>query len=195
MSRYGNKGVTQVREDFGCTPKQKKFCEEYVKDYNKVQAELRCNPNKSYGAASSYASILLQKPKIRDYIAYLEKNVGRELGVSKLGMAQELKNLAFSNIGDIYKDWTKLRDINELTREQKAAIAEVDAKIVTMMTKLGEQKTEFVRIRMHDKLKAMEQLARLMGMNEPDALDVRTASISLTLTDKDLYDKMSSGQI
>ncbi len=53
------------------TPKQKRFCEEYVVDFNATQAAIRAGYSKK--SAYSIGPENLKKPKIRNYIRELKQ--------------------------------------------------------------------------------------------------------------------------
>ena len=72
------------------TPKQIRFCKEYVKDLNATQASIRAgySPN----GANVGASRMLAKPSLQTYIAHLEDNVAKELGISHRYVLQKIKD-------------------------------------------------------------------------------------------------------
>lgn len=69
---YGTSGSRCTRFGDGLTPKEMRFCEEYVKDFNGAGAVRRANlcPNKPQNAAQ-YASKYLEKEAVQDYIKQL----------------------------------------------------------------------------------------------------------------------------
>jgi len=52
------------------TPKQKRFCEEYVIDFNGTQAAIRAGYSKKTAAA--IANEILAKPEITEYLGILQ---------------------------------------------------------------------------------------------------------------------------
>ena len=59
----------------GCTEKQQKFCEEYIKSGNATVAYLRAYPNAQYNTANAEAPKLLKKPHIKEYLEWLRERV------------------------------------------------------------------------------------------------------------------------
>lgn len=59
----------------GCTEKQQKFCEEYIKSGNATAAYLRAYPNAQYNTANAEAPQLLKKPHIKKYLEWLRERV------------------------------------------------------------------------------------------------------------------------
>lgn len=67
---YGTSGSRCTRFGDGLTPKEMRFCEEYVKDFNGAAAARRANIGKpEYGA--QMASKYLEKEAVQDYIQQL----------------------------------------------------------------------------------------------------------------------------
>lgn len=76
------------------TDKQKKFCEEWLFEFNGTKAYRAAYPDvKSDNAAAVGASKLLRNAKIQEYIQELKDNVGELAGLSKLGVLEELKKV------------------------------------------------------------------------------------------------------
>jgi phage terminase small subunit len=74
--------------------KQKKFCEEWLFEYNATKAYRAAYPDcKTDNSAAVNASKLLRNAKIKDYIEELKENIGELAGLSKLGVLEELKKV------------------------------------------------------------------------------------------------------
>jgi len=75
------------------TAKQKKFCNEYIKDFSVVTA------TKKAGYKQNYGYHLLEKKHIQEYLAELKKEIAarNELDVDKI--IDELKSIAFDDVG------------------------------------------------------------------------------------------------
>lgn len=135
-------------------PKQKRFVEEYLIDLNGKQAAVRAG----YAAGSAHvtASRLLSRPDIRNLVT---SALGDRFGVTHCAIVEELAAIAFHNIGD-YMDWAEgwlsVVPSSQLTESQLKAIATV---------KLGSGGG--MELRFHDKLRALELLARALGFADP----------------------------
>lgn len=85
---------------------------------------------------------------------------------------RELSNIAFSTISDMHNTWIERKDFEKLTPKQKSAIKSISTKVIkkNVGTKDNPEYTdvEFVKIEMHDKLKAIEDLNKMLGYNEPE---------------------------
>lgn len=151
--------------------KQRRFCEEYVIDWNATQAAIRAGYSEK--TAYSIGQENLKKPEIESHIEEIQKKLERLAGVSALRNILELKKLAYSNIADFKEDWDVAKDFNDLTEEEKAALSEI---IVTTRTeKSGDSEgfavVETIKFKLHDKLKAIEAINKMLGYNAPDKVN------------------------
>ena len=80
----------------GLTDLQRRFCEEYVKDYNGGQAYLRASTGcTKITSARQAAKELLKKQAIKDYIVVMQKQLFEAKCVTYERLADELSNIAF----------------------------------------------------------------------------------------------------
>lgn len=99
---YGTSGTRCTRFGDGLTPKEMRFCEEYVKDFNGAAAVRRANlcSDKPENAAQ-YASKYLAKQHVRDYVEQLMNAISERCTVE---------------VDDLLKFWvTIMNDPNEST--------------------------------------------------------------------------------
>jgi len=81
----------------GLTDNQRKFCEEYVKDYNGKQAWLRVNPDCQPSTATTTAMRVLKKPEAIAYIQSIQKWLFESKCVNYERIAMELAEIAFNS--------------------------------------------------------------------------------------------------
>lgn len=144
------------------TMKEEIFCKEYSVDFNAKRAAEVAGYAKNRAAQTGYD--LLQKPKIQQRLEKVKENLAEESGISALMVLNELKKIAFSNTADYFDGWMKIKDFNKIPDEQKAALADIK---VTKKT-YGKVTEEFVQFKMHDKLKALEDINKMLGFNKPE---------------------------
>lgn len=110
----------------------------------------------------------LGKPEIRARLTYLRENLAESVGITPAMIATELGRVAFSNITNIYNGWMSLKDFEELPDTVRASIAEIqtDTKTTTKDEVIFTETR--VKIKLHDKLKAIECLNKLLGFNAPE---------------------------
>lgn len=80
------------------TPKQKRFCEEYLIDLNATQAAIRAGY--SLKTAEQTASRLLRNVKVQEYIAKRQKELSRSTEITQERVIKELALIAFFNAAD-----------------------------------------------------------------------------------------------
>lgn len=110
--------------------KQKRFCKEYVTDFNATRAAIRAGYAKA--SAHSQASDLLKKPKVQAFIAKITKRVEEKLELSAERVLYELKCLGYAKLSDYYEKNSRgkmvLKDLFDLTDAQQRAIRSMDVK-------------------------------------------------------------------
>lgn len=150
----------------GLTEKQRRFCEEYVIDWNGTRAAIAAGYSKA--TAKEQASQNLTKLNIQEYIEELKQSTLELLGLSRLRVVKELMNVGFSSPSDLRKGWKELKEWEELTEEQKASIAEISHYEMN----IGEDAIkEVMKIKQYDKLKALAMLCKMFGWDEPQKED------------------------
>lgn len=159
------------------TPKQQRFCDEYLIDLNATQAAIRAG----YSEKTAYRTGAdnLRKPQIEEYIAKRQKELSRSTEITQERVIKELALIAFSNNADYAHVVEKkmkaevdgaLVDVldedgkpvmyrtvepvltEELTEEQKRALAVI---------KKGRDGLE---VKSCDKVKALELLGKHLGI-------------------------------
>ena len=137
-----------------------RFCQEYMIDLNQTQAYLRAGykPKKTESAVES-ASRLSTNVKVRARIDELMAERSSRTGVTADRVVRELARIAFL-------DPTRLADMDSATIQDDAS-EDDRAAIASIKVKSGEDFTER-EIKFADKLKALEQLGRHLGMFKDD---------------------------
>lgn len=142
------------------TPKQKFFCQEYLVDCNAGAAYRRAG----YKAATDEtawvnAAKLLKNHKVRSYIQELQQERSLRTEVTADRVIEEYRRIAFANISDALdfdSGSVNLKSSKTLPVETLAAISEVGL--------TESEKGRTVKLKMHDKLNALEKLARHVGL-------------------------------
>ena len=126
------------------------FVTEYLKDLNATAAAERAGY--SARTARKIASALLKKSEIAAAIkAEMEKREQRtQVTVDRV--VEELAAVAFANIGDAYNDDGQILPIGKMPRSFQSAI------------EIYQRDDRGTRIKMHDKISALEKLGRHLGM-------------------------------
>jgi phage terminase small subunit len=139
------------------TPKQQRFIQEYLIDLNATQAAIRAG----YSAknADKIGSQQLGKTRVRFFI---DKALNARLKRTEITadmVIAELARVGFSNMGN-YAQWNEhgvtLHDSDKLTVDAARCVSEVS------QTVTAEGGT--VKFKLHDKVAALENLGRHLGM-------------------------------
>jgi len=143
------------------TNKQKAFVDEYLVDLNATQAAIRAGYTPTN--ADNIGGQLMAKSRVAEAIARAMAERSRRTGVTADRVVNELAKIAFSNIYDIV-------DVNyglvkgDASRDDRAAIQSVKVK----NSDIGVER----EVRLYDKLRALEQLGRHLGLfNDKFKLD------------------------
>jgi len=145
------------------TDKQQRFVEEYLLDLNATKAAIRAGYSKK--SARQQGAENLSKPVIQAAIqqAMDERSLRTEIKADQV--IEELARIGFSDITHYIKTGPKgkliFRNLNELPGELMRCVAELSE----TQNKYGDAR----RIKMYDKLRALEMLAKhlkLLGGDE-----------------------------
>ncbi|HPM22051.1 MAG TPA: terminase small subunit [Thermotogota bacterium] len=163
----------------GLTDKQRAFCLHYCTHWNATKAAKQAGYSEK--TAQEISSENLSKPIIQAYIKHIQSDIARAAGVSALRNLMELTKIAYTNPTDIRESWDKLKDWESIPDDVKAGIAEVVTVSRVVKTSLDDDKTielETVKVKMHDKLKALDMINRMLGYNEQQDDDTGSFTIS-----------------
>lgn len=116
--------------------------------------------------AAVRANEILKRPHVQAELARLQLNVSNRTARTLADVVAELEKIAFSNTLDFSKltpDGDLIPDFSNLTREQAAAISEIQ--IDTYVDGKGEDAREVkrVRVKLHDKKGALVDLGKHLG--------------------------------
>ena len=136
------------------SPKQEVFVQEYLKDLNATQAAIRAG----YSEKTAYriGSELLHKTSVREAVEKGRAKRAERTEITADRVVTELAKIAFADPRDLM-EWgpngVALKDCSTLTEEQAAGVAEV-----------VEGSGGALRLKKHDKVKALELLGKHIGM-------------------------------
>ena len=135
----------------GLTPKQQRFCEEYVKDMNGTQAAIRAMYSKK--TAQEQSSRMLSKVMVQAEIAILAQEITSRNGITPERILNELAMLGFSRIDDYVEieegGAVRIKRFDQMDDNKIGAIRKIKEDRVIRETP-GKDKTDEVVI--HDKL-------------------------------------------
>jgi len=139
------------------THQQQRFCDEYLSHFNAFKAAI----NSGYSENTSRKGALLHVPKIQQYLKERMAERSQRLEITHDMILRELSKIAFSNMGNYYDEYGCLKRMNELTVDEKGAIAFYD--IVEIQDGEGYRVGTQSRIKLHNKMSALDKIARHLG--------------------------------
>lgn len=110
---------------------QRRFLQEYIKDYNGARAYMRACPDVNYDSAKATAYNILKKPEAHAYLDQLEKEKFQELRINAEHIATELAKIAFMDDEASKKDKMKAIELlqKQLGLQQQKITADVSTNI------------------------------------------------------------------
>lgn len=155
------------------TQKERIFAHEYIIDWNKSRAARAAGYSKTSDSNIGWENV--RKPHIAQYIDIIKNDLEKEAGISKLRNLKELAKIAYSSIAHLHNTWITLKDFSELTDIQKEAIESTESKTTTIKFGDGEEsgskEIEYVKIKLHPKITAIQEINKMMGYGAPEKHD------------------------
>lgn len=144
--------------------KQKRFCQEYIVDLNGTQAAIRAGYSEK--TAKEQAARLLTNANIEEYIQELIGKRSQRTQVTADMVIRELARIAFADPRRVM-DWSDggiiIRDSSDLSDDDAAIISEISFK----PGQFGTSK----KIKLVDKLAALDKLGRHLKLFDKDTTD------------------------
>lgn len=170
MSKENDKNIKPKK----LTAREKLFSKKYVLCLNAAKAAREAGYSEKTAKEIGHEN--LTKPHIQNYIAEIKKDLETLCGINKPMVLVELKNLIFSSISHLHDTWITRKEFDSLTEQQKACIQIIDSSVeqknIGGVYKPNIIEVESVKIKLYDKLKAIEILNKMLGFNEADNVNV-----------------------
>lgn len=148
------------------TEAQKRFCNEFLIDLNATRAYKVAYPNcKKDETARANGSRLLTKANIQEYVAEKMKEREQRTEVTQDMVIKELAKIAFFNPKNIFGDNNTLKNIVSLDDDIASVITSVET--LEEYDGYGKDREKIgntTKVKLADKMKALEMLGRHLGM-------------------------------
>ena len=164
------------------TPKQARFVEEYLVDFNATQAYIRAGyaTHADMGVVNSNASILLDNQKVAAALAERRAELSKRTGITQERVLREYARIAFADIrsyATVQNGAVVTRNSEDWSDDDAAAVAEVGQTV----TKDGGS----LRFKLHSKTDALDSLARMLGMypekEKPGDTNIQLTQLNITV--------------
>lgn len=159
------------------TPKQERFVAEYLVDLNATQAAIRAGYSEK--TAEQSGPRLLGNVEISHAVRIKQEALAQKHNVTLDRVVAEVASVGFANMGDFMRlgaNGLPVLDWGKLTREQTGVVSEVT--IDQVDGGKDAPVTNRVKLKLYDKLAALDKLARHLGMFPKDGATVNV-NISL----------------
>ncbi|MDP3552641.1 terminase small subunit [Methylocystis sp.] len=141
------------------TPKQAAFVENYLLDLNATQAAIRAGYSKR--TANEQAARLLANVSVAAAIAEAMRLRAERNDVSADRVLRELARIAFFDVGKAFTPEGTLKPLSEMDEDTRRAIAGLE---VSALYEDGEQIGALSKIKLGDKIRALDLIGRHLGM-------------------------------
>ena len=158
------------------TIKQEKFCQKYHECGNASEAyryAYDCRKMKDETITNS-AHKLLNNGDITARVGELQAELKNKSDITKEMVLKELASVGFASIAHYHNTWLEKKDFESLPEAQRSAIKVIKSK--SRRTMIGDEpiEIEFVEIELHDKLKALERICKMLGFDAPIKTENKT---------------------
>jgi len=140
--------------------RQQRFVGEFLIDLNGTQAAIRAGY--APRAAKVTAARLRRNVHVDRAIQLAQRERAQRTKLTQDRVLLELARIAFSDVGAVYDEYGHLLDVNNLPLGTAAAIASWD--VFKKNPTAGRGTVEHIRIRFWDKVRALELLAKHLGL-------------------------------
>ena len=161
----------------GLTDKQKRFCEEYIIDWNATRAAKAAGYSED--TARSIGCENLTKPNVVAYLDELRKKTAELAGISALRVAKEFAKIAFQSAADLRRSWDEVKDWDDLTDDEKSILSEIETTEKVIQSTGGDSEGEVLKVlerklkyKTHDKQKALTELKKMFGYDVAEKIEV-----------------------
>jgi phage terminase small subunit len=148
------------------TPKQTKFCEEYLVDLNGTQAAIRAGY--SARTAQEQASENLSKPMIQALIQELRQSQQERTQVTADSVIEKLWNIAsfeLNQVGGFDGKKMTFKPESEWSESARTAVRSIKQTTTTKVTKDGDEiRTDVIEIKVEPLLPALDSLAKHLNL-------------------------------
>jgi hypothetical protein len=167
-------------EQITLTPKQQRFCDEYLVDLNATKAALRAG----YSGATALNGKLMTIPKIRYYLQQRTEAATKKAQVNHEMILSELCKIAFGNMGNYFEADGSLKYIQDLTADEKAALGSL-----TVTESNGSNVSTTTRIKMHNKMSALDKLAKHLNFYNAEERQPEVVYVYIDKNNVDDHDR------
>lgn len=156
------------------TPKNERFCREYLVDYNQTQAAIRAGFSER--SARNIGYVLMTKDDIRARIKELQELSGHN--ITKESLLKTLLEIVNARIEDIMDPETQaFLPVHQWPEHMKGVVSSIEQD--ELFAGKGFQIGVTKKVKTWEKTKATEQIAKLLGLNAAEKTEL-SGSLKIT---------------
>ena len=144
------------------TPKQERFCEEYIIDLNATQAAIRAGYSKK--TANRIASQNLSKLDIQNLISELSKKATQRNEITVDRVLEEYAAIAFLDPQDIFNNDGTLKPLSEIPEQARRAISGIEITEKNVGTRTDPFMVDVTKIKIENKKGALDSIGKYLAM-------------------------------
>lgn len=148
------------------TEAQKRFCDEYVIDFNGTRAYKAAYPNcKKDETAKAAASRLLTNVNVTQYIQEQKEELKEKINVTKEQVINQIARIAFGDIRKLYNENGGLKNIQDLDDDAAAIVAGIET--TEEFDGYGQDREQIgytKKVKIANKDRALEMLGKYFGI-------------------------------
>lgn len=141
------------------TPRQDRFCQEYLIDLNGTQAAIRAGYSKDTASEIAYEN--LRKPEIQKRVAALMAERAKRTRITKDRVLEGIAELAYFDIADAYDERGAVKPLHEMPPALRHAIAGIESQELQID---GVVVGHVRKLKLVDRPRAYEMLGRHMKL-------------------------------
>ena len=143
------------------------FCEKYLEKYDVVASFRHAYPGVAVANGNYYpkARKLLKRRDCQMYLLHRRADMQEIMCLDANRIAQELAAVAFTDITDVMSDVETVKDFDDMSPTAKKAIKKISVKEVAN----DRGVTRTVTLELHDKLRSLSELMKVLGIGGGDA--------------------------
>lgn len=146
--------------------RQQRFCENIANGLGNEDAAIEAGYAPTSAAAQ--ATRLLKKDKIQAKIAELRKERQVRAAIDADRVTKELAAIAFADVLDIFEDDWQIKDLADIKKKPSLSHAIKSVQVIEKKNSKGILTERKVTVRMHDKIRALDNLAVQLGLKMDD---------------------------
>lgn len=164
--------------------KHQDFILEYIRNgWNGGKAYMRIYKGVTDMSAKVSAHHILNGIYGSQFLAHMRDRMEEVCCISKARQLHEYSKIAYSSLANLHDSWITRIDFNTLLENNPDAldaIESIDTKIIKKYDLAeGAQDVEYVKIKLYDKVKALERIDTLMQYNKPVQVEISQSPINL----------------